>query len=310
MAEVSGRIAGAFFIVDRRWRIGDRVWRATDGVDNVVDPDFRGQGLFSAMSDYFTAHLRNDFQCSIGNYTAHDAVKHRYPGHLDQMLANPVAAYVAVTDLRGFVGRIRRRSAKPARILGAAMLVVLRRALVPSRSAPSLRIDEAVDRRAVRDLEAIDDRFDRLWSEVEPTFHLAAVRDVAYLRWRYRDPRAARYLIRGVGAGDRLLGYSVSSIDGDWSNLVDLVVAPGRLDVALALVADVLDRARMDGAAACRCWSLRHHPHEPVLRSAGFLRGPEVRLLARGYGEDQPDLRFLRDPRPAVHVSYGDSDHV
>ena len=102
----------------------------------------------------------------------------------------------------------------------------------------------------------------------------------------------------------------MSSIDGDWSNLAELIVAPGRCDVVTGSGGG---RAAPGVAGGRRRMSVLESappPARAILRSTGFLRGPEVRLLARGYGDDQPDLRFLRDPRPAVHVTYGDSDHV
>jgi hypothetical protein len=75
-----------------------------------------------------------------------------------------------------------------------------------------------------------------------------------------------------------------NAVDRGWAHLIDLVVAPGRDDVVVPLIDDVLAAARRAGAAGCRCWSRRRHPHQPALAALGFFR--------------------------AVHVSSGDSDHV
>lgn len=332
VAEVDGALAGTFFVIERFWRIGERVCRASDGVDNVVDPAFRGMGVFSAMSDHFTQRFRVDFECSIGNYTVSPAVRHRYPPGADETLANPVGVYVAIGSLRRYLALRRRTGESAARTLGAVAVTAIRRALGDvsrgrdggSRggrseggarrkdldASPSQRRSHDGETLQVRDLAHADARFDRLWSEAATSFRLIAVRDAEYLAWRYREPRAARYTIRGIEEGDRLLGYAVSRIDRGWSQLVDLMAVPGRDDVVAALAADTLHAARAAGAAGCRSWSLRHHPYEAPLRSIGFVRAPgEIKFICRPYSKDL-DWSFVRDPRPAVHVSYGDSDHV
>src|SRR3972149_657783 len=104
-----------------------------------------------------------------------------------------------------------------------------------------------------RGLERFPESADRLFEESRREFDWILVRSASYLNWRYVHPSAGRYGGRGAFPRDALTGYCVIRVGGPCAHIADLLVLPGRSDVADALVGDALQIAARSGAGAVVC---------------------------------------------------------
>lgn len=164
----------------------------------------------------------------------------------------------------------------------------------------------------VRTIERFDERFDAFVDRASEEFDLIQVRDCEFLNWRYADDRAGQFTIRVAEDDGEVLGYLAIRTGRSSTDIADLLVLPGRLDVAHALIRDAVELSRRTGSSAIRSWMISGHPYEPLLGDIGFVR---VRTSTKPVFHANPrtdaaELAFLAEPTTRVHLMLGDSDHI
>jgi hypothetical protein len=118
--------------------------------------------------------------------------------------------------------------------------------------------------------------FDRIWSEVSDSYPLAAIRDSAFLEWRFfRNPQRD-YLVYLFTAGitRRPRGYVVVGVEDGTARLVDILMPPDRKMVAAlsgAVASDLAGR----GIETVETWLPGSHFLTGHLQDAGWSRAPE-----------------------------------
>lgn len=124
----------------------------------------------------------------------------------------------------------------------------------------------------VEAVEGFDSRFDDLFANVAPAVTCLPVKDAAFLRWRYGagSPQRPSQVLAVPGAGG-LLGYTVLRVTsgGRDGYVMDLVVRPGRYDVARALLRRGLEHLAAAGTGVVR---YRFLPSTLAPRPADALR--------------------------------------
>lgn len=99
-------------------------------------------------------------------------------------------------------------------------------------------------------------------------------------------------------------------------HLADLLVLPGRIDVAASLIEQVVRLARTQGASAIECTMMQRHPYAPLLLAMGFVRlaGRSAELRSkfgvRNFGVSPEDFAVLAKPNARLHVVEADSDMI
>jgi len=323
-----GALLGFAATLSRRWLLRGHPRLASDIVDAALHPSMQGRVLLELARGFqreIAAWPEADFAFGFASHPA-SLRNRRFQGRHD--LHHPLDTHVRPLDLLRFVrgepGRrtadgdgpsttrahieATRRRARPtlARYLawqGRITVQRLRNASVDVRPQSPFTIATQ---------SCFDERVEDFLPCVSPSFDLIQYRDCGFLNWRYTDARAGAFVIRVAEEQGRMLGYAVLRTGHHLADIADLLVLPGRLDVAHALIADTLGLARKSGAAAVRSWMIREHPYETILADQGFVR---VRTSTKPVfharpGSDTEELAFLRDPSARIHLMLGDSDHV
>jgi hypothetical protein len=95
-----------------------------------------------------------------------------------------------------------------------------------------------------------------------------------YLEWRYLDPRSGNYVFRIVIEGNCILGFAVFRINRiepyHLGFIVDLLTVDNRLDVAEALLVDVLGYFIDHNVNQVYFQVVEEHPFEGLARKFGF----------------------------------------
>ncbi|MEZ4502347.1 MAG: hypothetical protein R3C39_06965 [Dehalococcoidia bacterium] len=194
----------------------------------------------------------------------------------------------------------------PARVIEASLLWPRAIAAVAGRTAVVASDLEivAVDR--------FDERIDEFFVQAARPFALIGVRDAPYLNWRYCDERAGRFVRLVATEEGATAGYAVVRLAHDHAYLADLLTLPGRSDIVAALLRQVLEAGRAEGAMAIEAWLPSTHPDTDTYKRLGFFSehsGPVVTVNVHGRGEPSA-LDFLRAPDASIHLTLGDSDRA
>ncbi|MGE3960073.1 MAG: hypothetical protein AB7F65_00155 [Dehalococcoidia bacterium] len=319
-------LVGFVATLGRDWLVRGRHRVATDMVDAALHPRLQGRVLvdtFRFLRREVPAWNGADFSLSFASHPAlirnrgfqgkHDLGQsletHIRPLDLVRFVRGdrlPTAEGASRTRLQIEAERRRRRKPAAARLL-AWQLRLMRQRLdrAPLDAAPQSSY-------AVTTADRFDGRVDALFERAAEAFDLVQVRHSDFLNWRYLDERAGQFTVRVAESGGEMLGYAVLNTARATADLADLLVLPGRLDVARSLVGDAMHLARQSGSSAVRSWMMRGHPYEPVLSHLGFVRvRTSTRPVLHANARTIPDeLAVLESPQVRVHLMLGDSDHV
>ncbi len=129
---------------------------------------------------------------------------------------------------------------------------------------------------AVIELEAFDERVDRLWSRLEPELPMSIVRDRAYLQWRYTRCPVGDYRVFALTApgGDELRALCVTR--ADWGGppilaLAEWMVARDDEGACARLLEHVVGVGREGGQARVEIWLPTWHEQHRAVAERGFL---------------------------------------
>lgn len=226
--------------------------------------------LFSALGYADVATLSND-------------VLPLSPGKLLARVNIEALASVLPARLAGVARKAQRTGLAAAAGVAAAL---------PFRARAAWSRVRARGLATVEGFDAMTDAgLDALWRRARNEVRVAAVRDAAYLRWRYQDDEA--YAVVGIGQGTELAGLAAvrrPESDGTLGKrpgvrvavLSDLLFPVSRPAVARGLLTAAERVARREQADALVC-SVSHPLGRAALRSHGFVPLPgTVHLLLHG----------------------------
>jgi GNAT superfamily N-acetyltransferase len=266
VAKDGGEVAGMIGLVPTRLRAGRSEVLGYQAIDTMVDPAYRGQGLFVKLGEL-----------------AQDASQ--LGGEVLWGLPNASAA-------PGWYGRLGWRN------LGQVPLLIrpLRTGFVLGRLYRSLRaFDLPLIGKAHDQFELIGEAgladVDALWSSVTPDLGTSVDRSGRWLQWRLFDKPGADYRVAGACGSSHLEAIVVTRVaDKHGARLcyvMDAVSEPGRAGLLSTVLRSELADAASRGAEAALAWCAPHAPSYPAYRKAGFLSFPprlrpiEINLGAR-----------------------------
>jgi len=299
------RIVGQYAALGARFKCGAGEVVAVQPVDNMIDPDSR-QGLGKARMQ------RAMFQDGLAaGKAAGFAMAYGFPNREAYRVGKKVLGY---RDLGSIEVRLRsltwarhvRRlmgDGQVARIVGRIQAWIQRRWL--RFHSPGL------DGATVRCTRDFDERLDHLWTEASRSFGVLAVRDRAYLRWRYGKRPGSHYTILLLERGGVLLGYTVLAMREGRVRIgcvVDIFSLPGE-GIAEKLVLASLEHLLDERADLAESWSQAGGRYEEALRAYFPRRSPEPVHVVCQILDETLDERFVSD-FSNWHLTMGDADGV
>jgi GNAT superfamily N-acetyltransferase len=298
VTEAGGRIVGSQLLVVREVKVGDRRLLCRMTHDFAVRPEYQRRGVLSAMRQMREDVLDREFDLMLGGLGRNPAVL-RLRARIPQERVR-FENEIVVLGRGQPIGELIR---SPSKLLAYVQ--------ARARTWPALRNREAASGLRIRQVEGFDRRFDELWEDASSQFDFSMVRDSAYLNWRYADARAGLFTTWAAEADGLVLGFVVQRVSNGRGSIADLLVRPGRTDVARALVRQALDDLRRSGITRVEVWMIRRHEYLGALRDCGFHPVKRVTTLScRALRVPMAWLDVLRDPRARVHVTLGDTDRI
>ena len=258
IAEEGGGIAAFSLGYERPTWVQGRLLSGGIGAYEGVDPEYRSMYLYQLLSARRREHDGRDVALSFSQVEALKRTEARQGGY--QAVANPLSVVARILRplhaTEGDGGRALKRA--PGYVaLGAAGLLRRRRTL---RGAWT-----------IREIDRFDARVDALDAACATEFDFVSWRGHEFLNWRYFDRRTGPSVGLVAEREDDLLGYVVLRTIRSRTHIADVLVAPGRVDVARSLI---------DGGAVCRCERRSGHRMHPAAASPVPLRVPRCGLRA------------------------------
>lgn len=207
-------------------------------MDIMSHPDYRKTGLFVKAAALFFELFAG------GDSVLHYGIPGRY--HFDIG-----ARYLKYSELASGVA-----------FLGGEVAALARRLPRPRGSAT------LIDRPG--------SELDRAWAASAVHYPLAAVRDAAFVDWRFfhHPTRDYRVFVYRSGLRRRVSGYAVIGIEDRVARLVDVLVPPDDGMIA-AFLGGVAAAAGAEGAERLETWLPGDHFLVRALEAAGWTREPE-----------------------------------
>jgi len=311
--KATGKVVSASTLLGVRasWR-GEPIL-AILGVNLVVDPRYRRQGVYRALA----TQIRDDIQDAGYRFMS------AFPNQksMPQMVKSDMYHMVSRVPL---VIRPLNAQALPAGYVGNALLRwgvnfgwaiasrTLWRERFPSQNKPGLCL--------VAEGKELDEAYDRFWERVKLKYDLMVVRDRAFLQWRFCDIPTRDYQILSARRDGELVGYMVlrqTEVRGIQAGVIaDFLVVPegDGEEAGFRLLHEALHRFRGAKLAVAGGLALPHTQEYGIMRRAGFVDTPQrlapqpFYLFVRMYA-DEPPLDVVTRPE-SWYVSIADHDAV
>ncbi len=302
-----GRLVHASTIRSCRIQVGGRPLLALHFPDAAVHPSERGRGVYTQALAYISGPHRPPHDLALDELGVHPAMRRVNRRTGAQLPANAIRTMVRILNPADFA---QKRDHKPedSRLPVLELLTAL--ASLQGLVA-SVGLRSAKPPGALTHIDRFGEHVDDFFRGVAGGFDLIVEKSREYLNWRYCDPRAGHFGVTVCERQGELLGYSVVRISDSKWDIADLLVLPGRRDVARALLTAAVAEARAGGAAAISCWLPRRHPYRSSLLRAGFSSSRRKSgFLYRPVDLPAEDLAFVGLKNAHLHLMIGDSDLV
>jgi len=277
-----GRIAAMMASMPQAFMIKGARFLISTSCDLAVHPDYRGRNLSMrvstrvALDHGLVLGWANESSRRVGQRFAQKTVRQWRSKTTSAMGRMRVVALVKPIDWNYLLHRLTNVNL-PGNITAVVAAGAQRVSYPFGKPEPSGGIE-------IFRLESFDERIDELWRRAAREHAVIAVRDSAYLNWRFNSRPDASYM--AIAAADRqgkILGYLVYRIverEGvRWCYIVDFLSEGDPAGVFALLVARAEEMATRDGVKAIVCL-IAKAPFRQVLRRAGFY--PSV-LGTRSY---------------------------
>lgn len=290
-----GRPVGAASLVPHDYFVLDGLYPVGLLGDISVLPAYRGQGIAGQMLQFLAGHsaLRALRACIV---LPNDEAE-RPLVRAGWRKVTALHRFVKLLDVQPLLQR-KFGPGRAARVLAAGMNAVL----------GAIHFREWFSRRSgheVKVTDAFDARYDALWGEAAYSGRIMAVRNSAYLNWRFVQHPIISHQVFEIARAGKLEGYLVFHRDGDRLAVDDyFAIRPGAVT---SLLAAFLAWVRADRLAATVQIPCNGSDLFPVpWAQFGFSRRKDsqaVMLLDTQSAEASPLLQAEK-----FHVTAGDKD--
>ena len=285
--------AAVYAIVPRRFVIDSQECMGAVSLHTLTGPAYRGRGLFVHLAtDCYASAIDEGLKLVYG-FPNENSV-HGFTKYLDWRIVKRGEYLISIRPLAWLRGRLFGEDRRSDDIE------------VSLRNGDKIRI---------RRLEAFDDRFDALWERCSPLLKISAVRDRAFLQWRFAEHPQVDYGIYAAESmeGD-LLAYCVTRSEtksrGTRGYIMDMMGLPDQRHATAALVRHAARVLARQGANLTIVNMGTGAPWYEVLRRAGFFPVPErfVPMQQISYRGFDSSLRTLHERPEHWHITYADID--
>ena len=304
IAEDRGKLIGLVACTFKKLKIGDATVLCGELGDLFVHPDYRRQGIFSAL----TREACDQAQAEGAEVFCVRPNDNSFPGLVrmgfeETFRLRPMLKILNIRNVLRWklASPLLRHLCRPAAEVLASVAFRGRPPAIP----PGVGVSQVT---------RLDEEIDDLWGRAAKRCDVSAVRDRAYLHWRYID-NPNTYAIYVARSNAATVGYVVTRQRQSDSGLrqgylVDVLVDPDHPALMPALVGKALEHFRVERADAVFTWVLQTSELYQALRTCGFRPyGKELHFVSRSHLGTASGSRALRT-HDNWRFTMGDTDGI
>ncbi len=302
LAEADGRVVGQYAAIPTRLSSFGSEIIAAFSCDTMIHPDFRRQGMFSALAqalyDFLEAKEGIDLVWGFPNSQS-------LPGFTRKL------GWTVFPPI-------------PLMVLPIRPLAVVLKLFPPMKRRPMSRVtpsEKDIGRRlstknqglTIKPIRYFGEAFDDLWMAHGSLSAIMQIRDSRYLQWRYLSVPDFGYRPFAVFSHKELMGYIVlrmMALKGQrFGVLVDMFPLPlGSGAITVQTLAFAKQYVKSQGGDFLT--SLPLQGHSKILKEAGFIKVPEI-VNPKTWWLGIRNAKKVRVMKFADwHITYGDTDVV
>jgi len=279
LADAGDRLAGQYATMPVRVQHTQKPVLGLLSLDTATHPDFGRQGIFTTLARQLYEEAAEEapivfgfpnVSSASGFYRKLDWVELRPFPLLVRPLGNARQALSAWRPGLAAVGQL-------VDLLTPLLRVFERMMQVPGKRQSA----------SIQTLGGFSSWADELWDQLSPDLGTCAVRDAAYLNWRFCSGPSS-YQRYGLHRGSAIAGFAVTAIRpsraGKLAYLMELMVSNEDRAGARLLLAHACLEAARQGATAMLTLATRRHPHRRAMLQSGFVPAPQALRNGLSFG--------------------------
>ena len=303
-------LVGHYAVSPRRFWCDDRELLAALTLDAMTHPDHGRRGVFTASAEAcYEAMTKRGFAFAYGFLPTSSVGA--FERRLSWSLVMKAPVHIKPIDLGKFVAeKVQRRVLAPWLSLGSRVLSRAPGLVASAR----MRLDSRV-RVEVTACSAIEEWADALWLRCRGQHRAWAIRDRAYLAWRYDARPQSDYVFLRAEAGGTIVGLAVLAVgtreQGRICYVMELLADPTLSAALPTLLAAVEAQARAQNCAFVSAMVSPGSRYRGAFLADAYLPMPERIFphelhfgIRRTSNDVIPDLL---EPR-TWHLTWGDTD--
>lgn len=256
----TGRIAGTYFMMPWRLKVGDDEVLVTQCVDAVTHKDFRRKGIYIELGKDCVENLgRLGYPYSIAFPNPAALGGHMKVGGW-HILGNMVR-YVKPLRIEAYVAR-----KLGAGSIGKTAGIVAGGAYSLIEKIREYKIDEGI---SFKRSERLGQDYDRFWQSLQGEFPVLFVRDAGYLNWKYLDAPHGNQSVYLMSEGGRIMGYVVLESGEDFGYIADML-CPLEEKYVLSILTFAVGHFRSENLQAVSYTALEGNPYFETMEKMGF----------------------------------------
>ena len=303
VAEHQNKLVGHYGILPTRMLISGNDVLGSRADDGIIDPEYRGQGIYQELIDEGCATAEKEgISCIYGIPNKPSLLCHLKLGW--ELLCN-VTLLVKILNKKKINTFTNYNHRQIFLKIGLIFIDLIKN--------PQSHLSD--NKIKIKKVTLFDQRVDDLWERYSNQYDLIAERKMDYLNWRYVSDPILRNTIYLAEKDDKLSGYIVVG-EGELSSsdkkdfkfgyILDLFCDLSSKKVLSNLISTAIGHFKESGVDAIKCRMLKDTKYYKMLSKYGFFKyGQKPFILmstSQNYSIDSEKIK----KRKRMHITFGD----
>ena len=279
VAEAKQRIIGHMASIFVPLKVGGRTTLGAHGIDLMVHPDYRRQGIFKTLGMKLR-ELTRAKEWSLAYGTPDDESYQGFVTRLNVLDIGELPFLFKVIDWGALLKNRYKIPTFAGQLLGNTRELITVRRRLPKDTG--IKVEE---------ITSFDERIDKLWAKASKLKNIMVIKDMKYLNWRYVAKPGKEYHMFVAKKQEEITGFIVlKMVKGVLSRgyIVDFLTLPDEGTIAESLLTTAERYFTEEGVASISCWMFQDIIYYKILRKMGFIRRSGLRFCVRIVDQNIP----------------------